>query len=689
MKAKGKRRDPSNKPSVPSGKSPSTKDANYSVMQEYATIVVGLCVALYLGYEYAKYAKMLHENDMWFSNIKQVEREISFRTESGLYFSYYKQFVLAPSISEGLHQLTHDNVTEHLRTINILERFNIYQEVFLGILYRLLPKAWQLSIEYVYFYIDAIFGLHGVYLVAMFISSWLISGSFLAGVLANSFFVFNRWDMTRLSYTMPLRESFSLPFIYIQVAVLTYYFKKDVKASHKNICLLLIALSTFCFTITWQFAQFVLLLESFALYGIYALEFTRPHMVRSIYMIIVGNLATVCFLQFGNDMLYTSLASSFCVAAIILLTLQSNEYVSGGLVKKLLVLLMRIAFVLVLTFAINISIKKLTKVDSDEHVFKFVSAKLGHGEALKNDFDSRLYLCEGSFQYLPFNTFERLTQGIVFPVYAVSTVMVLLALAYSYLYKLRGMTSLLDDYPEVVFNIILSVFFGGMALTTLRMKFLWMPHMCILAAGVFCHQDAWKSVANALHLEKTLSFLLRHSVPIVLCSMVLFQKLSGVQEELKQLREFHDPDTVELMEWIKSSTPEDAAFTGSMQLLAGVKLCTDRPITNHPHYENKFLRQRTKEVYQIYARRSPEEVYKILRKHGTSYIILENSICYSRQDQGCRLTDILDVDNGHRLNERGGTPRFCDAIKLNGENFRKYFYKVFENRTFYLYKLLG
>ena len=38
------------------------------------------------------------------------------------------------------------------------------------------------------------------------------------------------------------------------------------------------------------------------------------------------------------------------------------------------------------------------------------------------------------------------------------------------------------------------------------------------------------------------------------------------------------------------------SFTGSMQLLAGVKLCTDRPITNHPHYENKFLRQRTKEV---------------------------------------------------------------------------------------------
>ena len=38
----------------------------------------------------------------------------------------------------GIHDLMYDNKTEHLRTINILERFNIYQEVILGVLYRLL-----------------------------------------------------------------------------------------------------------------------------------------------------------------------------------------------------------------------------------------------------------------------------------------------------------------------------------------------------------------------------------------------------------------------------------------------------------------------------------------------------------------------------------------------------------------------
>ena len=39
----------------------------------------------------------------------------------------------------GIYDVMHDNRTEHLRTINILERFNIYQEVILAALYRILP----------------------------------------------------------------------------------------------------------------------------------------------------------------------------------------------------------------------------------------------------------------------------------------------------------------------------------------------------------------------------------------------------------------------------------------------------------------------------------------------------------------------------------------------------------------------
>ena len=89
-------------------------------------------------------------------------------------------------------------------------------------------------------------------------------------------------------------------------------------------------------------------------------------------------------------------------------------------------------------------------------------------------------------------------------------------------------------------------------------------------------------------------------------------------------------------------------------------------------------------------------MYEILRQHGTDYIILENSICLSRQSLGCRLIDLLDLDNGHVIDggqlEQGlqftNIPRFCKAIKMDSKSFSPYFKKVFENRTFYLYKLL-
>lgn len=54
------------------------------------------------------------------------------------------------------------------------------------------------------------------------------------------------------------------------------------------------------------------------------------------------------------------------------------------------------------------------------------------------------------------------------------------------------------------------------------------------------------------------------------------------------------------------------------------------------------------QVYQIYAKRSPEDVHALLRSFGADYVILEDSICYERRHQrGCRLRDLLDIANGH------------------------------------------
>ncbi|CAF95183.1 unnamed protein product, partial [Tetraodon nigroviridis] len=157
-----------------------------------------------------------------------------------------------------------------------------------------------------------------------------------------------------------------------------------------------------------------------------------------------------------------------------------------------------------------------------------------------------------------------------------------------------------------------------------------------------------------------------------------------------------------------TKTPKHAVFAGSMQLLAGIKLCTGRVLTNHPHYEDKDLRERTQQVYQMYAQRSPEEVHAILRAVGADYVVLENSICYERRHRrGCRLRDLLDLANGHeKTDDEVGVgvimdgegdndtdlipaahPRFCEAIKSDAQAYTSLFTRTFQNKTFHVYRV--
>lgn len=56
---------------------------------------------------------------------------------------------------------------------------------------------------------------------------------------------------------------------------------------------------------------------------------------------------------------------------------------------------------------------------------------------------------------------------------------------------------MLQNHPEIAFTVILTVFFGVVAASTLRMKYLWTPHVCVVAAGLFCHQYTWRWIFYA------------------------------------------------------------------------------------------------------------------------------------------------------------------------------------------------
>uniref|UniRef100_A0A4W3JHE3 Dpy-19 like C-mannosyltransferase 3 n=1 Tax=Callorhinchus milii TaxID=7868 RepID=A0A4W3JHE3_CALMI len=640
------------------------------------TFLVGGLAAVFLGLLTSVYVATLHENDLWFSSIQEVEREISFRTECGLYYSYYKQMLQAPTISQGLNELMYDNKTESRRTINLLKRMNIYQEVALSILYRILPI--QNYLEPVYFYLYAIFGLQTIYVISMYVTSWLLSGTWLSGALAAIWYLLNRIDTTRVEFTIPLRENWSLPFFALQIMAITYYLRPHLKPLQQRLSLTLILTSTFLFCVTWQFNQFILLIQALALFSLDCLDMVPGRQITSLYLVQVASLLLVCILQFNNSMLLGSLFLSFIFAALTVKCLQvyvqivHNPYFKGILLPCSLLL------------------QNLLGLESDEHIFKFLRAKFGFGET--RDFDAQLYLCEEAFGLLPYDTFQRLSKTLVFPSYILvlfftMIIAVLVAIRnLSYSSRIQ-ITAVKDEQvtmlkSDMAYNLVHNLLFGLLALSTMRMKYLWTSHLCVLASAGICSNHLWSLSLKAIHLYSP------QRVSALICISTF---------DLLYLREFYDPDTVELMNWIKTKTPKDGVFAGSMQLLAGVKLCTGRTITNHPHYEDKKLRERTKQIYQIYSRRSPEDVYNILRLYGADYILLEDSVCYERRhSRGCRLRDLLDVANGHVMDGPGENDpdlkpspyqRFCDEIKSNQPPYTTYFARVFRNKTFHVYRL--
>ena len=68
--------------------------------------------------------------------------------------------------------------------------------------------------------------------------------------------------------------------------------------------------------------------------------------------------------------------------------------------------------------------------------------------------------------------------------------------------------------------------------------------------------------------------------------------------------------------------------------MAGVKLCTGRTITNHPHFEDKGLRDRTQEV-NTYLRHFKKKI-RILKTH--TFIFLFLVIYFFMNGNYCSLT---------------------------------------------------
>ena len=75
----------------------------------------------------------------------------------------------------------------------------------------------------------------------------------------------------------------------------------------------------------------------------------------------------------------------------------------------------------------------------------------------------------------------------------------------------------------------------------------------------------------------------------------------------------------------------DDSFAGSMSTMAIIKLTTNRPIVNHPHYEDSQARERNKKAYSAFGRFPVEVIHQNMKELGAKYLLLEVGWCWAER----------------------------------------------------------
>uniref|UniRef100_A0AAY4A4L2 C-mannosyltransferase DPY19L1 n=1 Tax=Denticeps clupeoides TaxID=299321 RepID=A0AAY4A4L2_9TELE len=632
-----------------------------AVLRTGATLLLAVVAGVFHWYHLTR----LFENDRHFSHLSALEKEMAFRTEMGLYYSYFKTIIEAPTFLNGLHHVMNDGLTEYPLVINTLKRFNLYPEVVLASWYRTysgtmgllgIPTKMCWSInrgeglspvescegmgDPAYFYVAFVFLLNG---------SCRVYGLWLYAVLS-----------TRVMWTPPLRESFSYPFLVLQMLLLTYILRTREPGKKAMVAL---GLSNVFFMLPWQFAQFVLLTQVASLFACYILGYLNPVKMQSLlvtHMISLG----VCFvLMFGNSMLLTSFYASSLVSiwGIIALRHRFAGVFSTGLVLWVMQGLAWVAS----TVAFKFVASKVFGSSDDAHISSLIKSKF----TSYKDFDTMMYTCAAEFDFMEVETPLRYIKTLLLPI----NLLVVAAVVGRVQWGVEIMVFycvLCALFLKLVYHSLQLIAFAVLAVLIMRLKLFLTPHMCIMASLV-CSRQLFGWIGEKLKLQL---------VAFAILALMAVQGVSNLQNQWGIIGEFSNLPQEQLLEWIKANTKPSAVFAGAMPTMASVKLSAGRPIVNHPHYEDAGLRERTKMVYAMYSRKPAEVVKRNLQNLQVDFFILEDSWCTRRSRPGCSMPEIWDLGD----QENAGKIPLCTILSRDSQ---PHFKTVFQNTVYKVLKV--
>ncbi|NXU86660.1 D19L1 mannosyltransferase, partial [Xiphorhynchus elegans] len=523
------------------------------------------------------------------------------------------------------------------------------------------------------FYVAVIFLLNGLMMSLFFIYGTYLSGSRLGGLVTVMCFFFNHGECTRVMWTPPLRESFSYPFLVLQMLLLTYILRiPNINTGS----LIALCVSNVFFMLPWQFAQFVLLTQIASLFAVCIMGYIDSSKLQKILTAHMVSLVVCFILMFGNSMLLTSYYAASLV--VISRILEWSPKLLKSRRREVCVWVIEGCAWLFGTVTLKYLTSFVLGVADDAHIGNILKSKfIGY-----KDFDTLMYTCAAEFDFMEKETPVRYTKTLLLPVVLVVFGVIVkrvthhLVCTENEVLEMKSIQILCScvfcffSSFQLVFHALQLLAYSVLAILIMRLKLFLTPHLCVMASLV-CSKQLFGWLFYKIQ-PKTLVF--------AILALMAIEGSANLQTQWNIMGEFSNLPQEELLEWIKVNTRQDAVFAGAMPTMASVKLSTLRPIVNHPHYEDAGLRARTKVVYSMYSRKPANQVKRELMELGVNYYILEESLCVSRKKPGCSMPEIWDVEDPAN---RGRIP----LCTLMSKNSRPHFITVFENSNYRVLKI--
>jgi hypothetical protein len=613
-----------------------------------------------------------HETHSNFSTLDEITMELTKMTEVALYYSFFKQGVAVESTSEWLRSFIDDARVELTPTppysLNPLSRMNLYPELILSAIYRSIGNGNL--VEAHDFYNKCVFVMTGIWCAAIYWAGYVIGNRSIVCGLVSLFLLHITFEHNiRVQGSVSLREHFGGPILMIQFVLLSHILRQeDIRRQHEETqassgsgkgapfhALVLLGATSICSQMSWQFTQFVLLLQASAVFGTYIFGYLDMAATQRLFVaylvIIIGNVVT----QFGNLMIFYGFFSMVTLSVLLAFALTpaiSNTFLgsSGGDRQKLLLVPMQVVVMLSCCmgffFLKQLTIAALGLELDDDHILNFLKSKF----TSHFDFDTLQYECQAVFVGMSQFEYDYFNERRVTYLGGVAVLLVSIVIARDLLHSILHVLPLLQRnsnakiskggnikisssrppeaggdhgerrHPEFVCHSFLAVaLFLMAALLASRFKALFIPHLCIVAS--FCFNRpfyAWlvrkllksplpgfasktKADGSSNKSSSGLDFV---TVALYVASLGGAAYLVGENYDLfldsmqgeysGGPTQFRSPDWRELVDFINVSgkVPEGTMWTGFMRTLGGLALTSKTiKITGNPHYEHPNSRK--------------------------------------------------------------------------------------------------